>query len=367
MLFPSKSQSFTAGKTITFPPWVPSLSKRGRRNTIRGFLLEASYQVDTTAAGALAGEDLAKFFQQVQVEDVSGPRRIATGEALRIMGYAMVGATRMNEMADIAASQTDKQDKAYLYVPFECHRQRGRYDCILPADLLRQIKITCPTQDTLDLVAATTIDTVDYTVYADVREDDEPGPDGDGVSFYARDRVELTQMEANGQGTIDVRGQLLAEAFAYSPGADGGASMANWTSHQLIGLEEEPISASARRNHYRYHAGAAANLSATQGAEVRLDPIANNRAAIVHYPDDDYRFRDLPLFSKPMKISATNSVSTPMVVHRTIESDEASAKASADIARAYGVKSFYMRTEGKTSRDIKGWGPERRFMAKKGR
>lgn len=365
MLYPSKSLAFSAGKTLTFTPWIQGISKRGRRNVIRGFLLEASFQVDTTAAGALAGEDQAKFFQQVQVEDTSGPRRIATGEGLRIMGYGMVGATRMAEMVDIAASQTDKTGKAFLYLPFDVPRQRGRYDCLLPADLLRQIKIICPTQDTLDLVAATTIDSVDYTVYADVREDDDPTEEG--ASFYARDRIEMTQMETATQGTIDLSGQLLAEAFAFSPGADGGASMANWTAHQIIGLEDEGVSAAARIQHYRIHAQAANNLSATQGSEVRLDPITANRAAIVHYPEDDYRFRDLPLFTKALKITATNSVATPTVVHRTMENQSASAKAAHDVARAYGTSKFYMRTEGKTSRDIKGWGAESAFMAKKGR
>src|SRR5687767_14017016 len=97
-LVPSKAIARASDRTATFTPWVPALSKRGRRQVVRGILLEASYQVDTTAAGILAGEDQAKFFTSVQVDDQSGSRRIASGEGLRIMGYLRVGAPRMQEI-----------------------------------------------------------------------------------------------------------------------------------------------------------------------------------------------------------------------------------------------------------------------------
>lgn len=361
MLQASKALDFSAGKTLTFNPWVPSLSKRGRRNVIHGFLLEASYQVDTTAAGILAGEDQAKFFQQVHVEDAVGPRRLATGEALRIMGYGMVGSAKMGEMSDIAASQTDSTGKAYLYLPFQCQRARGRYDAALPADQHRVTRIICPTQDTLDLVAATTIDSASYVVYADVREDDDPD---DAVSFYVRDRVETTQMESATQGIFDLGGKL-AEAFAYSPGADGGASMAGWTAHQIVGLEDEPLSSAVRLQHYRIHNNAADNLNATQGAEVRLDPITAGRAAIVHYPEEDWKLKDLPFFRKALKISATNNVATPTIVHRTIE--EESPEQNSKVARSYGKSKVYMKTAGKSARAVAGWKQDGKFMPKKAR
>lgn len=363
MLQASKSLDFSSGKTLTFNPWVPALSKRGRRNTIRGFLLEASYQVDTTAAGILAGEDQAKFFQQVHVEDAVGPRRLATGEALRVMGYGMVGAAKMGEMSDIAASQTDLTGKAYLYLPFECQRARGRYDAVLAADQHRVCRIICPTQDTLDLVAATTIDSVAYTIYADVREDDNP--ETDGVAFYARDLVTTTQMESATQGIFDLNGSKLGEAFAISPGADGGASMAGWTSHQIVGLEDEPLSAAVRLQHYRIHNNAADNLNSTQGGEVRLDPITAGRAAIVHYPEEDWKIGDLPFFRKALKITATNSVATPTIVHRTFE--EESAQQNEKVKRAYGKTSVYVKTDGKTAKDVRGWGQDGKFMPKKAR
>lgn len=361
-LYPSKSQQWASGKTITWTPWVPALSPRGRRNVIRGFLLEASYQVDTTAAGVLAGEDQAKFFTQVQIEDIAGPRRLASGEGLRIMSYAMLGRRRVVENADIAASQTDLTGKAYLYVPFEVVRARGPLDCALPADLMRSFKIVAPTQDTLDLTAATTVDSVDYVVYADVREDDLPE---EAVQFYSRDVVAETLMETATQGIIDLTGALLAETFAFKAGTDGGASMAGWTSHQLVGLEDEPISHSARLMHYRNHGDAANNQLTTQGGETQLDPITAARASIVHFPGRDYRMGDLPYIKRALKIAATNSVTTPTVLHRTIESE--SVEMATKVAKAYGKTNFYVASKGKTSRDIKGWGALAQFMPKKGR
>ncbi len=363
MLYPSKTLAWSSGKTLTWAPWVNGLSKRRNRNIIHGFFIHAAYQVDTTAAGVLAGEDLAKFFTQIHVEDSEGVRRLLTGEALRIMNYGMLGPQGIHEMADIAISQTDLTGDAFCYIPFEQPRARGNYDTCLPADLLKQIKLVCPTQDTLDLVAATTVDSVDYTVYADVREDDNP--DEDGVRFYVRDRIETTVMESTTQGTIDMAGQKLAECFAYSPGADGGASMANWTAHQLIGLEEEPISSKVRLLQYRFHNKAGDNLQSTQSGEVRLDPVTAGRAIPVHFPRPDYKAADLPKIQRNLKVSATNSVAAPTIVHRTLE-PESVAQANR-VAEAYGVSTYYMATKGKTSREIAGWKDDGRFMPKKGR
>lgn len=362
MLKPSKSQPFSAGRTLTWNPWVGALSSSGRRNTLRGVLLQASYQVDTSAAGILAGEDLAKFFKQITINDVAGMRRHVSGEGARIMGYLTLGAARMAEMADIAASQTDNTGNAFLYVPFEHEYARGTYDCLLPADLLRTIQILCPDQTTLDLVAGTTIDSVDYTVWADVREDDNVD---EAVSFFSRDIVSETIMETATQGQLELNGALLAEAVAYSPGADGGASMANWTSHQLIGVEDEPITAAVRLQEYRFSRAAGDNLAATQSAEVRLDPITAGRAAIVHLPPRDFRMSDLPFVKRALKLTAVNSVTTPTLLVRTIEPDD--GKSIRQVAQAYGAKKFYARTAGKTARDIKGHGQVGAFLPKKGR
>lgn len=361
-LIASRSQPWAAGKTLTYNPWVPAQSARGRRNVIRGFLLEATYQIDTDASGTLAGEDFARFFTQVQIEDVAGPRRLASGAALRAMGYAMLGRLRALESADLAASQSNSTGKAFLYVPFEAVYARGPLDCALPADLLRSVKITGPTQDTLDAVAGTSVDSVDYVVYADVREDDDPN---EAVKFFSRDSVQETIMESATQGIIDLSGSLLAECFAFTPGADGGASMANWTQHQLIGLEDEAVSARARIAHYRLHRDAGNNQLSTQGGETMLDPFTANRAAIIHMPGRDYRMSDLPYVRRALKISAVNTVATPTVVHRTIEPE--SADVQTKVAQAYGKRTFYMATEGKTSRTIKDWGALAQFMPKKGR
>lgn len=362
MLVPSKSLPWASGKTLNFTPWVTALSKRGRRQTLRGILLEAAYVVTTDASGTLNGADQAKFFKTVQVEDIAGPRRLASGEGLRIMGYGMVGETRMAENASIAASQTGSTSKAYLYLPFDVPRARGRYDCLLPADLFRALKIVCPDQTTLDLVAGTTITSVDYVAYADVREDDAPE---ESVGYYVRDSIQETQMETATQGTIDLTGALLAEAFAFSTGASGGISMAGWTAHQLVGIEDEVLTASARLQSYRIHGQAANNLASSQAAEVRLDPITAARAAIVNFPEDDYRMSDLQYVRRALKIAATNTVATPTVIHRTIE--EESAAAAQKVAQAYGSKTFYAKTATKSARDIKGWGALAKFMPKKGR
>lgn len=363
MLYPSQTLDYSSGKTLTFNPWVTALSKSKRRNIIHGFLLHASYQLDTDASGTLSGEDLAKLFTQIQVEDSEGPRRLLSGEAQRIMNYATLGPQAVHEMADIADTQANSTGDAFLWVPFQFGRARGPYDTALPADLFRHFKLVCPTDATLDLVAGTTIDSVDYTIYADVREDDDP--EEDGVKFYARDRVETTVMETDTQATIEVSGAKLAEAFAYSPGAAGGASMANWTQHQLIGIEEEPISTKVRVQEYRMSNAAADNDVGTQGAELRNDPVGAGRAIPVHFPRRDYKAIDLPFIRKSLKVQATNTVTTPTIVHRTIE--EESGEQARRVAKAYGVTKFYMATQGKTSRGIGAWGHDGKFMPKKGR
>jgi hypothetical protein len=358
-LYLSRSFAYTAGKPIKFNPWVPPNGPTGRRNMILGLLLKVSYSIDVGTA-VIQGEDLARMFFNIKISTVGGDRWNLPGEASRMMSMILMGPQRFHESADVAVATPSTGDYA-LYIPLAKPYAHRWYDFAVPADVLREVEITCPSQSDLDLgTSTTTINAATmYSILAVTRE-------VDAVEFPMFDVVAESAMETLTQGTIHVGGGYLAEAFAYASGTPGGAAMTNWTEHRIPQILPDSLQDDDWKFLYNLRNQAAPNDDGTPGTELWNDPVRQNRARIVHllpgFGDD--KLVDHPFVGGSLTVKATNSVADVRIAHRIIyPTPEAEVR---KVGRERKVRTLRVKTKGKTRRGVKAWGPLAAFMPMSG-
>src|SRR5688500_2645889 len=82
-----------------FFDWIPREGPNGGRNMIDGFQLVVDGQVDVATA-VIQGEDLARMWGRILVEQVDGVKRWnLPGDASRVASYLLAGPDRYSEHA----------------------------------------------------------------------------------------------------------------------------------------------------------------------------------------------------------------------------------------------------------------------------
>lgn len=351
----SRTFNYAASKPLKWNNWIPAQGPTGRRNMVLGLLLKCSYSVDVATA-VIQGEDLARLFFNVRISTHGGDRWNLSGEGSRIMSAVLTGPLRSFEGADVPVATPSTGEHA-LWIPFAKPFTRRWYDFAIGADVLREVEVTCPSQADLDLgTSAVTVNAAtSYSVMAVTRE-------ADSIEIPCYDVVGETAMETLTQGTVHVGGGYLAEVLAYASGTPGGAAMTNWTEHRIPSLMNDPLIAADAKFFYGLRNSAAPQDDATPGTAILNDPIAQNRARVVHMLDGygDDKLLDHPFIAGSIVVKATNTVADVKLMHRVIHPTPDSERAR--VARDWKVQKGRVKTAGKTRRNPQAWGAKSRYM-----
>lgn len=335
---PSLSESYSAGNEIRFSPeFIDTLGPTGKRNIVSMLALEVSYDLDIATA-ALQGENMANFFSNIRILDNQGVRRQLSGPALRVMNQAMQGAQSFLEHADEGIG-TGSTGTYVLEIPFADFRAKeDGSDFGIPAELIREISVTCGTASDLSLgTSAVTINAATSVICrAYCKEQNQP-------TLKARDIIAEAQMRTTTESThqIGSTGGFVDLILAYKNG-DALTDMSGWTSHRCEPFHQRVETAAKKVRDYARNRGIAHN-GVTPGGLLYNDPVmlATPKAVVVYETAGkapkllDHRF------AKSFTVVATNSVASSQLCYRAIlpQNEEANAAVMAKYgARAGGSK-----------------------------
>lgn len=345
----SETKSYSAGREIEFFDFVPREGPTGGRVVIDGFWIYADWQLDFATA-ATEGEDLARIFGRVIVEQRDGTKRWnLPGDASRIACYALLGTDRVSENADQAAAN-NVTGTTRLYVPMSKPHAHTPEDFALPADEFAKVILTCMSASDMNLGSGTVnVDSVTYYVMVDAHEEHD-------LQFHCVDVVKADLLTSTSEGVLSISGKLH-DLILWARGQSGGASLANLTDVRI----DEPLGflQTSKRtellNEYRFKRGVAANLNGTMGSEVRADPFATGVACAVMLHDERVSAWEGPILDRA-KLSLTNTVASLYAIQRIIK--PRSVGASNQVAAAYGLRSadqLTVKTNKKTAKSITDW------------
>lgn len=351
--------SFASGGTITFDPWVPVRGPTERRNVLLGILFKVTLTQVDVATAVVQGEDLIKLWPNVKIRDMGDVRVNGSGQFLRHMAHLLSGPQRWHESADlaVAAPQTTETEFQW-YWPLAKPFERRPEDYGIGADVMGDIVIQTPTQDTLDIgSSAVTLDDLTYKAIAIVREEDT-------IEQKMRDVVDEESMRNVTQHTLRGEGRYLTEALAYADGASGGAAMTNWTAHRISGgILPEDIQAHEMLQMYRYWRNAG-DHGTTPGAELYNDPFLLARARVLWMNRPGAKLVDHPFIEKGVLLRASNSVGDVQIGTRYLEPTHPDIEAH--LESLYGIRTWRAKTANKTRRNPSDWGAKYRFINKSG-
>lgn len=349
MIPPVKSQVYTTtsqGGKFVAQDFLDRVGPNGRRAVIERLWIHCSAQVDVVTT-AIAGEDLARIFGQIVVEQVDGVKRYnLAGDMARVWGFFANGPDSQHEYADTAVAVNQAFQLA-LCLPLNKPFMHTPEDTSLPVDMFRKVELTLPQTSVLGVAGGTiTLDTASYWVTADLREDFD-------VQIYGTDVVESQDFTSLSEATISVGGKLH-DVILHAAGANGGASLANLTEGRIDKLGVSSMTRQELLAFYRRSRGVAANLNSTQGGELRSDPFTAGAAVPLLMSHQGTSHWDGKVVDAA-KINLTNSVaSLRAITRKVVPTSEHIRNATAS---AYGkrVSDFRAATASKTMRDPGRW------------
>lgn len=362
--FKSGAQAWVAGQGLVFNNWIDAEGPNGRRNIIKGFKLCFVDSSIDVATAAIQGEDIARLFARILVEQVEGLPRVnnVRGDAMRQLSYHMNGAARFMEHGDVAIGCATDVD-ASLYVPMEKEfAYKEGMDFSMPAEVFKAITLTCPTQAELDLgISAVTINSGTYYIIALVEEE---GPEY--IKVYAEDQIREFTFSTAVQGTLPVGG-LLAESTLYERGASGGVDV----SSSLTGVLLDGIYKQSLRPNldlaviYGQRRLSSTSLGSTVGADVYTDPHTSLRGVPMYTPQAGAKMRNLPFVSGTLLCTLVNSGNAPTAVYRTIGRKTGAVLASVMQFYGFNATDFTIAgtKPGSPAADPENWGDLKAYMA----
>lgn len=337
--------SFNGG-TLRFFDFVPREGPNGGRTIIDGFWLHAVGQADVTVA-TIEGEDLARIFGLVTVEQVDGVKRWnLPGDATRIAVYGFEGADRYSEHAD-AAVAANQAFAVSTYIPMRKRFAHTPEDFAMPADWFKEVAIQQPSAADLSVAGTFSLDTVDYYVIPELHEDMD-------VQQYNVDEVAITDFTTTTEATLSLGGKIH-DLYLHARGAAGGAALTNLTEARIDVLGVPTLKRTPDFDKlYRRARNVGANLNSTSGGEVRSDPFANTKAVAVLLHDVETSAWDGKVV-RTAKVNLTNTVSSVRAIHRQVV--PASAEIRNRTNAAYGLRpqDYRVATEKKSRRDPMAW------------
>ncbi len=242
------------------------------RTIIKGFQISASFNLTVIGAGkTLLGEDLARLFRAVSIEQKDGVKRYddVPGDALRVLNYAMLDPYTIREPADCAGAAspgTDYDVVVTLYVPLAKPYAYDGLDFSMAADVFKLLRIKMAQEADLEVSAGTTV-TLNSGTYWAVAECYEEAE----VVQHGVDEVYVRDFDADDETKVNVTGRLH-DLVLYSPGEEGGENLGDILDVRVKELQQEALLVDPDLTH-RYERWR--RSAADQGTSTRTNPFAN--------------------------------------------------------------------------------------------
>lgn len=341
--------------TVTRQNWMDAKGPNGGRNVIDTFYLVVTGTI-TVAAATWAGEDVARLFASMRIEQKDGVQRWAVaGDLSRICEYAFLGADKVTEHADVAVGAGAAILHTYK-IPMRKPWAHTEGDFSLPVDEFKQGTFDWNTLAGAGAAATLTVPSFQAYLMADVREEmDLRLKNVDQVQQF--DATSLTEM------TIEVNGKLH-DLFFHALGNDGGASLANLTDARIDGYVPTFTRAELQQR-YRYLREAGNVGISAQAAELAADPFlfptpATCKALALLIHGKEHSPWTGKVWAERVKVNLTNTVASLRAVTRKVTplSEEARNRACA----RHGVTpaAFRVASAAKSSRNPMDWPEEMR-------
>lgn len=356
LTYKSPSQTHVASGTLKFPGnWIPNVGPNGGRVVIDS--LEPVYNLTdiTCATTATEGEDTYRAFESVVVEQVDGVQRYnLQGDALRIFLYDALGADRVHENADLAASAN--QNLVYSAVlPLSKRFSKRPADFALPAELLKEVRIGCAKTDVTGLGVGTgTVTITAANVYLLAHCHEEMS-----IELKSVDAVGSTSFPSTSGVTLKIGGRLQ-NLHIYARGVSGGASATGLTELRV----DQILPDNLLRNPdlllpYLRARGAAMNdAQAADGAAVHNDPAAAGRSIPVLFTTEDTSVFDGPVVDDVIVRVVGGSLASAIAIHRAVLPRSAQIEAAVMARHGLSPEDFRTKTKAKSKRDSDRWDDE---------
>jgi hypothetical protein len=345
----------SSGGNGQFFDWVPRLGPNGGRMVIDGFYIHADLQIDTAAGAIAQGEDFARVFNRIIVEQHDGKKRWnLPGDQSRVMSILLDGIDRYTDSADVAVSTSNVAADVVLYIPMSKRFTHTPDDFAMPVDNFKMLTIEFASSSVFNIgsVVVSSIDFLNFYVIADCHEELD-------LQIHCEDEVSATDLTSLTEGRLVVGGKLH-DLVLHATGASGGASLANLTDVRIDELGIPPfLRTPDLEMEYRRKRNNGANLNSTVGADVRCDPFATDQACAVLVADSETSFFEGPTLST-VKLTLTNTVAGLRALHRIVT--PASSATRNRTSSLYNVRPemFVVKTGSKTRRNIGEWQKELR-------
>ena len=373
-LFTSNRFIWANNDVAKFPAgaWLPPRGPNGGMMVIRSLAIHALLNV-TVADAVLPGEDCARFVREVTVKTTGGAdgRRIdgITGDSLRLINFAMLGADSVHEHIDLAiAATTDR--KFTTTIPFSKPFAYDPDDTALPVDFYEETLISMATSANMTVGGATvTVISGYYYLVAECFE--QMSVILPAVDMWKQiDLALVSSVDAE----IDTGGRCQ-DAYLYIPGdaaaANGGQTLANltavaWKLTMPEALQKDPD----LKHFYQRARGQNTSSFSTKGNPVHLDPFVSAdagtlRATAIKLTTGSRVTDGAERAKENFKLTISANLPDParLLVRFTTRKVEAQRAA---INRIHKVRGWRMKTRDKSRQDPASWPPlMREYMSEK--
>jgi hypothetical protein len=340
----------SAGGSAYFFDWIPREGPNGGRVVIDGFYVHADMQIDTAAGATAQGEDFARVFNRIIVEQQDGKKRWnLQGDTSRVMSYLLDGADRYTETPDVAVSTSNAAADTVIYIPMTKRFTRNPEDFALPVDNFKQLTIEFASSTVFNIgsVVVSNIDFINFYIIADCHEELD-------LQIHCEDEVAATDMTSLTEGRL-VTGGKLHDLVLHAQGASGGAVLTNLADVRCDDLQMPPfLRVPDLETAYRRKRDNGANLNSTMGAEIRSDPMATDQAAAVLVSDGSTSFYEGPTLQS-VKLTLTNTVASLRALHRVVTPASAATRNRTSALYKVGPDQFVVKAASKTKRGVGDW------------
>lgn len=356
--FKSPAQAWVSEATLDFKKFVETRGPRGGRIVIDTLILHAELSL-TVATATTEGEDFYRAFRKVTVEEVNGVRRLneVTGDALRLISYAHMGADETHEHPDFAAGGPTTVNFTCA-IPFTKRYAHEPGDYAMAAEMLERVSITCASAANLSLgTSAVTVNSGTYWVIAECHEEFD-------LVQHLQDEWIIRPFAAASttEQELNFSKGRLQDLYLWIPGQNGGQTLANLTEVYVEHLMPRALRKDPDlKQHFARARGECQNSLATTGAARTTNPFVGStlRAVAVMLATGTKSFEGPERTQVQVKL--TNSADLPaaanMVARIVYPRDP---KVTEGLARRYKKQPTYLKTASKSAQSPTAWKAEYR-------
>jgi len=358
LLYTSKAIDWSdggRGEAVFDSSFIPNVGPTGGIVVIDRIALHARLTV-TVADAALAGEDVYRAIRNVTLLQVDGEKRFdqISGDSLRDISYAQLGASATHEHQDVAiGAGTTIEVTACL--PLAKPFAFADDDTSLPAYLMRELKLGMAQNTDMSVGGATvTVTAGSYWVIAECREEH-------GVVHHSLDCWTERAFDTSDSGTIAVNGRPQ-DLYLTVRGANGGASLADLREVFIptVNIYASPLLKSPDLQQYYARARhVATNAFATKGNPLTTDPFVAARTgtlrAVAALLVNGHKVWEAP---EVKNLLVKTTLDNPLALRILCRATKRKTAAMRDlIMSTHKVSQSYLKTHGKTARNYRDWDP----------